>query len=89
MLIDAGLYCYDSNPAGLECPLNDDLHAVVNWLNDKKLTLNVDKTKAMLIGSDSEPVLDLGERSGGPAPPPLIWGKKRRNDRREKGQQGK
>ena len=86
---DAVLYCYDSNPAGLECALNDDLHAVANWLNDNKLTLNVDKTKAMLTGSDSKPVPDLGEGPGGPAPPPLIWGKKRRNDRREKGQQGK
>ena len=44
---DAVLYCYDSNPAGLECALNADLH-------DNKLTLNVDKTKAMLNGSDSK-----------------------------------
>ena len=51
---DAVLYCYDSNPAGLECALNADLHAFANWLNDNKLTLNVDKTKAMLIGSDSK-----------------------------------
>ena len=28
--------------------------AIANWLNDNKLTLNVDKTKAMLIGSDSK-----------------------------------
>ena len=42
---DAVLYCYDYNPAGLECALNADLH-------DNKLTL--DKTKAMLIGSDSK-----------------------------------
>ena len=33
--------------------LNADLHATANWLNDNKLTLNIDKTKAMLIGSDS------------------------------------
>ena len=53
---DAVLYCYDSNsnPASLECALNADLHAIVNWLNDNKLTLNVDKTKPMLIGSDSK-----------------------------------
>ena len=51
---DAVLYCYDSNPAGLECALNADLHAIASWLNDNKLTLNVDKTKAMLIGSDSK-----------------------------------
>ena len=51
---DAVLYCYDSNPAGLECALNANLHAIASWLNDNKLTLNVDKTKAMLIGSDSK-----------------------------------
>ena len=26
---DAVLYCYDSNPAGLECVLNADLHAML------------------------------------------------------------
>ena len=51
---DAVLYCYDSNPTVLECALNADLLAIANWLNDNKLTLNVDKTKAMLIGSDSK-----------------------------------
>ena len=51
---DAVLYCYDSNPAGLECVLNADLHAIANWSNDNKLTLNVDKIKAMLIGSDTK-----------------------------------
>ena len=50
---DAVLYCYDSNPAGLECALNADLHAIASWLNDNKLTLYVDKTKAML-DSDSK-----------------------------------
>ena len=30
------------------------MHAIASWLNDNKLTLNVDKTKAMLIGSDSK-----------------------------------
>ena len=49
------LYYYDSNPAGLECALNADLHAIANWLNDNKFALNVDKNKAMLIGSDSKP----------------------------------
>ena len=51
---DAVLYCYDSNPAGLECALHADLHAIANWSNDNKLTLNVDKIKAMLIGSDTK-----------------------------------
>ena len=52
---EAVLYYYDSNPAGLECALNADLHAIANWLNDNKFALNVDKNKAMLIGSDSKP----------------------------------
>ena len=51
---NAALYCYDSNPAGLECALNAALHAIANWSNDNKLTLNVDKTKAMLISSDTK-----------------------------------
>ena len=38
---DAVLYCYGSNPAGLECALNADLHASANWLNDNKLALKV------------------------------------------------
>lgn len=46
---DAVLYWYDSNPAGLECALNADLHASANWLHDNKLALNVGKTKSMLI----------------------------------------
>ena len=31
------------------------MHAIANWLNDNKFALNVDKNKAMLIGSDSKP----------------------------------
>lgn len=46
------LYCNSSNPADLESALNDDLLAIANWLNDNKLSLNVHKTKSMLIGSD-------------------------------------
>ena len=34
-------------------------------------------------------VADLEEGPGGPAPPPFILGKKRRNDWRENGWQGK
>jgi len=49
---DAVLYCYSSNPADLESALNDDLLGISNWLNDNKLTLNVGKTKSLLIDSD-------------------------------------
>ena len=33
---------------------NADLYSIAIWLNHNKLTLNVDKTKTMLIGSDSK-----------------------------------
>ena len=32
--------------------LNGDLLAVAKWLNDHKLTLNLEKTKCMLVGSN-------------------------------------
>ena len=35
---DAVLYSCDSNPAGLECTLNADLHAIANWWYNHKLT---------------------------------------------------
>ena len=38
---DTVLYCYGSNPAGLECALNAELRTIPNWLNDNKLTFNV------------------------------------------------
>ena len=47
---DAVLYCNDSNPAGLECALNADLHAIANWLNDNKLkTLMLIRPKQCLL----------------------------------------
>ena len=49
---DAVLYCYGSNPAGLECALNADLHAILhaiaNWLNDNK------PKQCLLVVSDSK-----------------------------------
>ena len=33
---DAVLYCYASNPAGLECALNADLYSIGIWLNEVK-----------------------------------------------------
>ena len=54
----ADLYCYDSNPACLECSqecaVNADLYSIANSLNDNKLTLNAYNTKTMLIGSHSK-----------------------------------
>ena len=34
--------------------LNQDFLAVAKWLNEHKLTLNLDKTKCMLIGSNGK-----------------------------------
>ena len=49
---DTVLYCYSSNVTELENNLNEDLLRLSNWLNENKLTLNLDKTKSMIIGSD-------------------------------------
>ena len=43
------LFAYD--PATLEEKLNKDLDEVQKWLKSNKLTLNVKKTKYMIIGS--------------------------------------
>ena len=51
---DTGIYCYGSSSQELSDKLNRDLFvrsaAVAKWLNDHKLTLNLEKTKCMLIG---------------------------------------
>ena len=44
--------CYSSNIKDLENALNEDLSRIALWLNRNKLTLNIEKTKSMLIGSD-------------------------------------
>ena len=49
---DIVLYCYASNIKDLENALNQDLSITALWLNRKKLTLNIENTKSMLIGSD-------------------------------------
>ena len=49
---DTVLYCYFSNIKDLENALNEDLSRIAPWLNRSKLTLNIAKTKTMLIGSD-------------------------------------
>ena len=46
------LYCYVSNIKDLENALNEDLSRTGLWLNRKKLTLNIENTKSLLIGSD-------------------------------------
>ena len=48
------IYCYGSSSQELTEKLNQDLLAVAKWLNEHKLTLNLDKTKCMLIGSNKK-----------------------------------
>ena len=49
---DTVLYCYASYIKDLENALNEDLSRTGLWLNRKKLTLNIENTKSLLIGSD-------------------------------------
>ena len=43
------IYCYGSSSQELSEKLNHDLLAIAKWLNDHKLTLNLEKTKCMLV----------------------------------------
>ena len=49
---DTVLYCFSSKIKDPENALNEDMSRIALWLNQNKLTLNVEKTKSMLIGSD-------------------------------------
>ena len=49
---DTVIYYYGSSSQELTDKVNQDLLAVAKWLNEHKLTLNLDKTKCMLIGSN-------------------------------------
>ena len=49
---DTVIYCYGTSSKELSDKLNNDLLGVAKWLHDHKLTLNLDKTKCMLIGSN-------------------------------------
>ena len=48
---DTALYCSAKSSSDLQQMLNEDLASVAKWLNDHKLTLNVAKSKFMIIGS--------------------------------------
>ena len=56
---DTVLYCFSKDPRLLEQKLNEDLLRVSHWLCENKLTLNLEKTKFMLIGSNRK----LGDNS--------------------------
>ena len=48
---DMAFYCHENSPTNLQSKLNADLAAVTSWLHDNKLlTLNVTKSKFMVIG---------------------------------------
>ena len=49
---DTVIYFYSSSSQELSDNLDRDLLAVVKWLNNHKLTLNLEKTKCMLVGSN-------------------------------------
>ena len=51
---DTILYCFSLSTVILEDSLNADLTIVVEWLNMNKLTLNFEKTKLMVIGSEQK-----------------------------------
>ncbi|CAB3978356.1 Hypothetical predicted protein [Paramuricea clavata] len=48
---DTNLPCKEQSSADIECKLNRDLDNIQKWLISNKLTLNLTKTKYMLIGS--------------------------------------
>ena len=48
---DTALYCSTKSSTHLQQMLNEDLASVAEWLNDHKLTLNVAKSKFMIIGT--------------------------------------
>ena len=43
-------YCHENSPTDLQSKLNADLAAITSWLHDNKLTLNVTKSKLLVIG---------------------------------------
>ena len=47
---DMVFYCHENSPTNLQSKLNADLAAITSWLHDNKLTLNVTKSKLMVIG---------------------------------------
>ena len=49
---DTVIYCFSKDIRQLEENLNDDLFRIASWLRENRLTLNLDKTKSMIIGSN-------------------------------------
>ena len=68
---DTVIYCYGTSSKELSDKLNNDLLGVAKWLHDHKLTLNLDKTKCMLIGSNQSGI-SLNLRTGPTGHTPLF-----------------
>ena len=51
---DMAFYCHESSPTNLQSKLNADLATITSWLHDNKLTLNVTKSKFMVVGGRNE-----------------------------------
>ena len=47
---DMAFYCHENSPTNLQSKLNADLAAITSWLHDNKLTINVTKSKLLVIG---------------------------------------
>ena len=47
---DMAFYCHENSPSNLQSKLNADLAAITSWLHDNKLTINVTKSKLLVIG---------------------------------------
>ena len=47
---DMAFYCHENSPTNLQSKLNADLAAITSWIHENKLTLNVTKSKFMIIG---------------------------------------
>ena len=48
---DMAFYCHENSPTDLHLKPNANLAAITSWLHDNKLTINVAKSKFMIIGS--------------------------------------
>ena len=48
---DTAIYCAASSPDELQCKLNEDLDHLKVWLNNNRLSLNLLKTKFMLVSN--------------------------------------
>ena len=51
---DTAIYCSSKSASELQRLLNEDLHRLAQWLADHKLTLNISKSKFMLIGGTQQ-----------------------------------